>query len=236
MSGILPAPLGFPECPDCYYLQHGSPKICTECAYHTIQPLPGPLCSVCAQQIKGERCINSLCMDSDRSIDRIEAIASYQEPLRNKIIRLKNSDTKYGWAIIFGRLVVGYLDSTMADYTVIVANPTYKPDGGYGHTELVLWYASNEDVHGRWNFAPKGLYLPRPKKSRGHTLSEKKAAAEELAEILVISTGLSLDGGRVLVYDDVCTSGYQLDAIARRLKGEGAVSVTGLVLARTPWG
>lgn len=230
----IPEPLGFPKCPDCYYLQHGSPKICTECAFKTIQPLPEPLCSICAQRIEEDGCVNSVwCSDSDRSIDRIEAIASYQEPLRNKIIQLKDSDTKNGWAIIFGRLVLGYLDFTMDDYTVIVANPTYKPDGRFGHTELVLWYASNEDDHGRWNFAPKGLYLPHPKKSRGKTLAEKKAAAEELAEILVISTGLSLDGGRVLVYDDVCTSGYQLDAIARRLKGEGAVSVTGLVLART---
>ena len=178
--------------------------------------------------------MNNLCSESTRSIDRIEAIASYQKSLRDKIIRLKDSGKEYGWAIIFGRLVLGYLNSKSVDYSVIVANPTYKPDGSFGHTELVLWYAENEDIQGRWNFEPKGLYLPRPKTNRGHTLPEKQSAAYELAEIIVISAGLPLQDGKILIYDDVCTTGYQMDAIARRLKAVGAASVTGLVLARTP--
>ena len=175
--------------------------------------------------------MNNLCSDPTRLIDGIEAIASYQKPLREKIIRLKD---RYGWAIIFGRLVLGYINSKSVSYSVIVANPTYKPDGNFGHTEWVLWYAEKEDIQGHWNFAPQGLYLPRPKTDRGHSRSEKRAAAEELAGIIVISPGLPLQDGNVLVYDDVCTTGYQLDAIARVLKEAGAASVTGLVLARTP--
>ena len=130
--------------------------------------------------------------------------------------------------------MLGYLNSKSVNYSVVVANPTYKPDGSFGHTEWVLRYAEKEDIRGHWNFKPQGLYLPQAKTDRGHSLLEKRATANELAEIIVISPGLPLQDGKVLVYDDVCTTGYQLDAIARVLKMAGAASVTGLVLARTP--
>jgi predicted amidophosphoribosyltransferase len=39
-----------------------------------------------------------------------------------------------------------------------------------------------------------------------------------------------------MVYDDVCTTGWQLATVARYLADEGgAAAVYGLVLARTPW-
>ena len=44
-----------------------------------------------------------------------------------------------------------------------------------------------------------------------------------------------IDGSRVIVYDDTCTTGLQLNEVARRLRGWGAVSVHGIVLARQPW-
>jgi predicted amidophosphoribosyltransferase len=39
----------------------------------------------------------------------------------------------------------------------------------------------------------------------------------------------------VLVYDDVLTTGAQLNVCARFLKQRGAASVRGLVLARARW-
>ncbi|NMG02118.1 ComF family protein [Azoarcus taiwanensis] len=44
----------------------------------------------------------------------------------------------------------------------------------------------------------------------------------------------SLDGQRVLVIDDVMTTGASLDALARSLKAAGAAQVDNLVVARTP--
>lgn len=44
----------------------------------------------------------------------------------------------------------------------------------------------------------------------------------------------ALDGRRVLLVDDVMTTGATLDALARCLKKQGAVEVGALVVARTP--
>lgn len=60
-----------------------------------------------------------------------------------------------------------------------------------------------------------------------------------LTKLRELDGGLSLrvdvTGKRVIVYDDVLTTGCQLDTIARFLKAHGAASVRGLVLARAPW-
>ena len=40
---------------------------------------------------------------------------------------------------------------------------------------------------------------------------------------------------RVMVYDDICTTGGQLATLGRYLVDEGAAAVYGLVLARTAW-
>jgi predicted amidophosphoribosyltransferase len=44
----------------------------------------------------------------------------------------------------------------------------------------------------------------------------------------------SIAGRTVLVIDDVMTTGSTLNAVATALRQAGAVSVNGLVLARTP--
>jgi predicted amidophosphoribosyltransferase len=53
---------------------------------------------------------------------------------------------------------------------------------------------------------------------------------------LVITDMGRTAGRRILVYDDVCTTASQLDAVAECLLDDGrAAAVEGLVLARAPW-
>lgn len=233
MSRDLPKPLGFPRCYQCPFLQQGSPAICEKCAHETIESLPEPLCQICAQPIvKGSQCRNKLCSDSNRAFNRIEAIAKYGGSLTSAIIALKNGQR--WWASIFGRLIIGHLNKGQKTYTVIVPNPTYVVKGD-GHTELVLKAAMAEDTLRKYNFSPRGLLLPHSKSKGGKTYDEKSAIADELRKNLVIPANLALKGAHVLVYDDVCTTGLQLNAIAIRLKDAGAHSVDGLVLARKTW-
>lgn len=201
-------------------------------------------CPICSQLVyDASGCANWLCQDLTRRIERIHAIAYSSGTLRKMILRYKY-DGKLGWSIIFGRLVVAWLDRHAGDDPpdLIVANPTYVASGNarLGHTERVLDAAAKEDVLGVWPFdtaSPPSLIKTAPtEKSAKNTAPAKRAVAAALRQILHIPDRSRIEGRRVLLYDDVCTTGSQLDTVAGYLIDEGgALSVEALVLARAPW-
>jgi predicted amidophosphoribosyltransferase len=130
-------------------------------------------------------CPNWLCKDPARRIRRIQAIAYSSGELRETILRYKYKN-KTGWSLIFGRLLVAWLDqnSRGCPPDLIIANPTYVGSDGakFGHTE------------------------------RGYAAG-KLAAATEQRTALDIPDTTRTRGRRILVYDDVCTTESQLDII-----------------------
>lgn len=64
---------------------------------------------------------------------------------------------------------------------------------------------------------------------------QKRAAADDLLRVLVVPYPERIAGRRIVVYDDICTTGLQLDRVAWLLTSQGAAAVEGLVMARTPW-
>lgn len=228
---------GFPNCPECPYVVEGSAAICVACAGETIPDLSPPLCPICSQTLEpGKPCANRLCSDPGRSIDHIYAIAAYSNDLRLGIVRLKRGGR--AWALVFGRLVIGYLQAhELNQFDLVIPNPTYVTPGAQfpGHTELVLQAAEQEDQLSEWNWVPDGLNMPSPKPQHGSGYSDKRDAAAGLEGLLVLSPELDVAGASILIYDDVCTTGLQLDAVSRFAKSHGASRVEGLVLARTQW-
>lgn len=76
---------------------------------------------------------------------------------------------------------------------------------------------------------------PTPR-SAGVTAGPKRAAGHELRSVLQIPDPARTAGCKILVFDDVCTTGSQLNAVAGYLLDHGgAAQVRGLVLARAPW-
>ncbi len=201
-------------------------------------------CPICSQLIDdASGCPNWLCHDPARRIERIHAIAYSSGPLRKMILRYKY-EAKLGWSIIFGRLVVAWLDRHAAGDPpdLIVANPTFVESGNprLGHTERVLEAAAREDVLDVWPFdvasPPAVIKTAATEKSAKNTAPAKRSAAAELRQVLHIPDRSRIEGRRVLLYDDVCTTGSQLNTVAKYLIDEGgAQSVEGLVLARAPW-
>lgn len=192
--------------------------------------------------LDGGVCPNWLCHDPNRRIARISAIAYSSGSLRNAILRYKY-DGKTGWSLIFGRLLLGWLQQNASlPVDLIVANPTYLGPGGaaFGHTETVLDVAEREDVLGLWRFdvdSPRAIVKTRrTQKSARNTASAKRAAARELRDALAIPDRSEVQGRHILLYDDVCTTGSQLDTLAGFLLDEGgAAHVEAVVLARAPW-
>ena len=198
-------------------------------------------CPICNQVLVAADavCHNTLCRCPDRRISRIDAISMSTGPLRNTILRYKYQQ-RWGWGLIFGRLLLGHIwkTSDLWDATLIVANPTWTGAGGrpFGHTELVVQEAARWDIHSTFPFdarTPPALVLTGlPPHSAGHSYGDKFAAAVARADLTVVTRPVS---GHVVLYDDVATTGWQLEFTARKLLHAGATKVTAVVLARAPY-
>jgi predicted amidophosphoribosyltransferase len=239
-----PQPAGFPNCPRCPLLRSGTAQICFRCASATFEAVTAP-CGVCSRALdEGGHCGNPLCNDDRRAISRISAVAVKTGAIDTRIKWLKY-ENRYGWARIFGRIVLGYLDTHRqpGEFDLIVANPTYTGPGSARqtpHTELVIEAAADEDVFETWPWDvanPRAIIKTgRSAQSATGNYHQKRAAADELQTVLKIPYRRRTHGKRILVYDDVCTTGLQLDRVAQFLHTEGgAASVEALVLARTPY-
>jgi predicted amidophosphoribosyltransferase len=237
-----PEPAGFGNCPECPYAATGTPGICFDCASETLEQLSAKRCDYCELPLRSDgSCGNPICnwSEEDRQFDWVYAISMRSGVLRSAIDRYKVHGVE-GWAWIFGRVLVGYLqenDDTFERFDVIVPSPTYVGDGGrsFDHTGLVIERAKIEDpsMPFETGVVTKSQATPA---FRGRTWQERYAVATtQLRQSLELSRPEVITDKNVLVYDDVFTEGLTACEVARALRQGGAASVSQIVLARQPW-
>jgi predicted amidophosphoribosyltransferase len=233
--------LGFPSCPGCAYFRTGPASVCSACADPELVR-PGPdACAGCAQRLEPNgSCPNELCRSPRRRIDKIHAIGYQAGALRRAINNYKYRGVR-GLADVLGRILLTWLDEHMgADPPgLIVVNPSFVGPGGqqFAHTEAVLTAAARADVDNRWPFDLATIIKSEPTLGSADAQAwSKRVSGSELRNALRILDAARTRGRFVLVYDDVCTTGSQLDAVACCLLDQGgAARVEGVVLARAPW-
>jgi predicted amidophosphoribosyltransferase len=245
-----PKPAGFDNCPACAYRQGGSAEVCFTCAAGKIEHPSEDRCLICDQRLIMGACPNWVCRfdPDDRAFNVVWAIGMRSGALSRSISRYKYPPFRKGWATIFGRILVGYLDTQpqiFRQFDIISSSPSF-PDAerDWDHTALVLQRAAIE-AGGRWPF---DLGNPRvivataaTERFVGKKLSERKEIAEgPLRAALHVPNPVRVFGKKILVFDDVFTDGFRLREVARALKAAGALDVSGIVLARQPappdWG
>lgn len=203
---------------------------------------PGPdSCVVCSQRLDAAGpCPNELCRSPRRRIERIHAIGYQTGSLRRAIYDYKYRGSR-GLASVFARILLSWLDEHSAGQPpgLIVVNPSYVGPGGqrFAHTEAVLAAAAQADQGHRWPFDRAAIVKTGPTLTSADAQAwSKRASGNELRDLLSIPDPARTTGRFVLVYDDVCTTGSQLDAVACCLLDDGgAARVEGVVLARALW-
>jgi predicted amidophosphoribosyltransferase len=232
---------GFPDCPGCAYFRTGPVSVCTSCAGPELVP-PGPgSCVVCAQRLGPDgSCPNELCRSPRRHIEKIHAIGYQSGSLRRAINNYKYRGARE-LSVVFGRLLLAWLERHMAADPpgLIVVNPSFVGPGGqqFPHTEAVLAAAAQADPGNRWPFDSGAILKTQPtlKSADGQAWS-KRVSGNELRDALRVRDPDRTAGQFVLVYDDVCTTGTQLDAVAGCLIDQGGTArVEAVVLARALW-
>ncbi|MCP2314281.1 ComF family protein [Kitasatospora paracochleata] len=222
----------------------GAPEICAACAGATLPPVARAHCPVCSQALAavGAVCGNRICgwPPEQRYFTRVDAVAMYDGAMKQTLPRLKY-DGRTGWALIYGRLVVGWLDNhaaEVADIDVIIGNPT-APDRRPQHVEAIMRAARDANRTGRWPIADPDKPLLVKTAATGTSAASgafwqsKWTAAQAHAAALEVRSPVT--GLTVLLVDDVFTTGAQMVTVSRLLREHGAREVRGLVLARAPW-
>ncbi|WP_073837794.1 ComF family protein [Micromonospora sp. CB01531] len=239
-----PDPAGFGNCRGCAYVETGPIRVCYECASATLQTPAEHRCTICDQALAGpdEQCSNALCTDPDRAFEFTAVIAMKTGALERMIWRVK--DGKWAWGYVFSRVVLGYLyahPELVRRVDAIIPTPALLPAGAdprTDHAKFVIQQAKDQDEAG----LPFVVDLPLVVKTRTTTRMRNTSGAEgrrmvseQLFQSLAVPDPGRVRNKRIMVYDDVFTSGNTLNAVARRLKAAGASEVFGLTLARQVW-
>jgi competence protein ComFC len=210
--------------------------ICEECR-ETFSPLPEPRCSVCGQSLaglsagEGPELVCPRCAEKMYGFDRARSFALYEGALIRAILMLKFEQMGplgEWFARRLAELVKREPEVLEADLVVPVPlHRQREKERGYNQATLIarplakmlgLPYQAALLVRTR----------PRPDK---HILSEEERW-ESVRGAFATRPGTQVDKRRVLLVDDVLTTGATLDACARALREAGAKAVIGLTVAR----
>jgi len=215
------------HCAGCQKIGH---VLCPACIAQ-IQPLPSPICDFCGVPLSTYGVCKN-CQYRRPKLSGQRAVSLYQEPLRGCIHGLKY-DGNMRLAIPLGLLLAQayrYYDMQADMLIPVPLHSERQKQRGFNHASLLAEACSantgvpmhdNILVRLRATVAQVDLH-PR---ERYQNVAGAFACSSESARSM-------LKGHRILIIDDVSTTGATLEACATPLFEAGAKEVWGLVLAR----
>lgn len=216
-----------PRCAGCGRL--GS-LFCASCLAR-VELLRPPLCEHCGRPVSMAG-LCSFCRHASSALDGIRAAALFAEPLRSAIHHFKY-ENRQALARPLASLLHECWQRQPFPADVLVPVPLHERrlrERGYNQAALLARELGRELSLPVVEEAVRRERETRPQV--GLTAAERR---QNVADAFHCSNG-ALRGCRVLLIDDVCTTGATLEACAIALRQEGeAASVWALVVAR-PWG
>jgi ComF family protein len=234
-SLVLPAP-----CRICArILDTGSPiPFCHACMEALAQTLPEPLCAQCGRPIVSAAVAEGisqplchLCRYGKYAFDFARSFGAYTPQMSRAILLLKYANVAPlgAW---FARRLAGVIASRPQDFAADAVVPVPLDRGrlrerGYNQAERIARPLA------RLVGIPFRSYLlvrtrPRPNQLR----LTRRERWDSVRGAYATQRTAQVDKLRVLLVDDVFTTGATLDACSRALKGAGAARVVGLTVAR----
>ena len=211
--------------PQCAACAAPTGPLCEPCAASLVEL--GPSCPRCAEPTGEQDLVCARCVRAPLPLDRIVSPWRFGGPLAHAIRRLK-----FAGASHVARTVAPLwapLVAAAAVDAVVVPVPLHwrrRWKRGYDHAWLLALHACELANLPRPVPALRRVIGGPPQSTQPAKLREKIAGAFRVVDPRAIR------GREVIVVDDVVTTGATLAACARALRDAGAISVTGVALAR----
>jgi predicted amidophosphoribosyltransferase len=183
----------------------------------------------------------------ERWFARNHAISMLSGRLHDAIKAYKYPPYRREWAYVFGRILLGYLDThegELGPIDTIIATPAYTGEGAHrdwDHVRRILEVAADHDWLGAWPIdvsdPPVIVRTSATQPLVGQTYRDRRRHAETVIRpLLRVADPSRTAGRRIAVVDDVFTDGLTLREVARALRQQGgAREVIGITLARKGW-
>ncbi len=214
--------------------------ICEECL-GSFAAVGGAVCERCGQPLaawslggaRDERATENLvcpeCQTREYGFDRARSYALYKAGLVRAIVLLKFERIEPLGRWFAGRLAeVARREALAADAVVPV--PLHRQrerERGYNQADLIA-----KPLARKLGLPYRAMLLVRTKPRPDKHILTLEERWDSVRGAFATRPGIKVDNLRVLLVDDVMTTGATLDACARALRGAGAKSVIGLTVAR----
>ena len=212
--------------PRCVLCDRHGALLCESCRA-SLPPAAGRRCNACWLPLRGAAC--GACAEHPTALTRLRSAYRYDDGVRTLVHAFKfRGQSSLGKALA-AELARLYADHGLeADVIVPVPLTTSRRRGrGYNQAALVARELSRQTV------VPLAEALRRtgnaPPQAQSPTAEERR---RNVIGTFEVARPADVEGRRILLIDDVATTGATLNACAIELLRAGAVEVSGLTLAR----
>lgn len=200
--------------------------LCPSCSSHFPRISP-PFCRRCGLPLTKEPCPD--CQRREPSFDGLRAPFRFERLVRESVHLLKYDNLRCLAKPLAGELAE-YLDKNPLPADIIMPVPLHPKklrERGYNQSELVA-----RELGGVLGLEVDSCSLKRIINTKPQVRLEKAAARRENVDRAFHCPGKAASGRKVLVIDDVATTGATMNSCALSLIKGGASSVWGLTIAR----
>lgn len=212
------------------------PFFCRAC-WEQIVPLNGPSCSRCDQPFVSSAATSWTadhqcqdCLERPPAYQRAWTLFPYLPPLQDAICSFKYRG-KVGMAKPLASLMIQAMPSSISRTDLIVPIPLHPTRMRAREFNQSLLLADQISRHLRIPVLPMALI--RLLATDPQTTLTRHERLRNLRQAFAVRTPTVITGRRVLLIDDVFTTGTTLNECAKTLLKAGAASVCALTLART---
>jgi ComF family protein len=205
--------------------------LCRECEQQLENLAVAPACEICAMPMTEHGAPCPYCLGKGAPFfDRIVSIGVFQEPLRSLIHRGKYSGDWPMMETLADRLMEKESVRSLLEQTdLLVAVPLHygrQVGRGYNQADVIA-----KRLGGRWGVKSVKPVVRQRRTETQTYLHSRAQRVENMEDAFRLARSGQIAGKRVVLVDDVMTSGATLSAVARTLAAAKPARLSALVLA-----